>query len=133
MVRQGFGEARVWTAGELGRCARAHLVVVECSRLLVLLQVNVTCHVAAGRDGERRACDVSPVSLEVGVTDAGEYRRVGGHARVEDLEPFDRAARLARLVVQVGDLPHHLHRIGDDRVELLEEAERCMHETEDVA
>ena len=46
--------------------------------------------------------------LEVDVTDAGEDAGVGGHARVEYLEPLDGGARLVGDVEQVGDLPHDL-------------------------
>eukprot|EP00965_Chrysotila_dentata_P012195 400517-Pleurochrysis_carterae.AAC.1 len=59
--------------------------------------------------------------LEVDVSDPGEDGRVGRDARVEDLEPLDGGARLVGRVEEVGDLPEHLDRVGDDRVQLLEE------------
>ena len=81
-----------------GEVAVRLLVVVERVRLVLLLQVDVA--------------------------DPREDAGVGGHARVEDLEPLHRGARLAGVVPQVGNVPDHLDRRRDDLVQLLEEPER---------
>mmetsp|Transcript_8025 Transcript_8025/g.20652 ORF Transcript_8025/g.20652 Transcript_8025/m.20652 type:complete len:267 (-) Transcript_8025:1541-2341(-) len=73
------------------------------------------------------------VLLEEEVAHPREHTRVGRHARCENIEPFDRVLRRVELLLKVGDLPDDLDRVGDDRVQLLEERERLLVHPEPLA